>query len=69
MNTAIRRLRKKAGLTQAELAKAMGYNSPTIVTMWESGDRKPPSDKLPQLAKTLECSIDELFGEYQETKL
>ena len=47
MKEAIRRHREARGLTQGQLAKKMGYHSQSIVAMWEFGDRKPPSDKLP----------------------
>ena len=63
MKDTIRQLRLRERMTQLELAQKMGYSSPTIVCMWESGDRKPPSDKLPDLARALNCSIGELFGE------
>ena len=59
----VRELRIKAGLNQAELAKAMGYAAPSAVTMWESGERKVPSDKLPQLARVLGCTIEALLAE------
>ena len=54
-------MRLEAGLTQAELAQKMGYKAQSIITMWESGERKVPSDKLPQLAKIFGCTIDELY--------
>ena len=43
MKEAIRRHREARGLTQEQLAKKMGYHSQSIVAMWESGDRKPPT--------------------------
>lgn len=61
MKEKIRARREAAGLTQGEVAARMGYQSASIVTLWESGERKPPSDKLPQLARILGCSIDDLF--------
>ena len=57
----IRRLRLAAGMTQNEVAEVLGYASGNIVTRWESGERKPPSDKLPALAAALHCSINDLF--------
>ena len=57
----IRELRQERGMTQAQLAKGMGLRSPSAVTMWETGDRNPPSSVLPQLAAVLGCSIDELY--------
>ena len=58
---AIRELRKKAGLTQVELAHLLGFKSTSIISMWESGDRSPRTDKLPELARILHCRIDDLF--------
>ena len=62
MKEAIRRHREARGLTQGQLARAMGYHSQSIVAMWESGERKPPSDKLPRLARVLGCRIEDLFA-------
>lgn len=59
----IRELRQSAHMTQKELAEQMGYKFYSIVSMWESGERKPPSDLLPQLASVLGCTVDELFIE------
>lgn len=59
----IRELRQAAHMTQKELAEQMGYKFDSIVSMWESGDRKPPSDLLPQLANVLGCTVNELFIE------
>lgn len=61
MLVSIRELREKAGLTQAQVASSLGYASASAITMWESGERKPPSDKLPELSRLLHCTIDELF--------
>lgn len=66
MKEAIRSLREAAGLTQVELAAELGYQSSSIVTMWESGDRKVPSDKLPQLARILGCTINDLFEDNEK---
>lgn len=61
----IRELRKAAHMTQKDLAEQMGYKSDSIVAMWESGNRKPPSKLLPQLANVLGCTVNELFTEKQ----
>lgn len=58
----IKFFREKAGMTQRELAKALGI-WPSAISMWETGDRLPRSDKLPELAKILGCSIDDLYGD------
>ncbi len=53
--------RKLQNMTQAELAERMGVGR-TTVTMWESGGRLPYTAQLPQLARVLNCKIDELFA-------
>ncbi len=53
-------MRKAAGITQAELAAALGV-SQTVVSDWESSKKYPSADKLPLIAKTLNCTIDELY--------
>lgn len=64
MNTSfrIRELRQKAGLTQCALVERLGFRSPSVVNMWESGMRNPKSEILPLLSAELGCTIDELYG-------
>lgn len=52
--------RERLGINQRQLAELLGVY-PSTICMWEAGDRKPSSDKLPELAKILGCSIDDLF--------
>lgn len=61
MNTNLKRLREKAKLTQADVAKGVG-KAPSLVAMWESGSRQPRADMLPKLARVLGCTIDDLFS-------
>lgn len=63
MNDRIRHYRKLAKKSQTQLAIECGYKTQSIVSMWESGARKPPVDKLPLLAKALGCTIGDLFKE------
>ncbi len=58
----IRRLRKKANMTQADLAYAVHVNQ-CAVSFWESGKTDPRYDKLPLIAKVLKCSVSELINE------
>ena len=58
----IRELRKKANLTQSQLSKCLGIDT-SAVSLWETGKSMPTADKLPDLAKILGCTIDELFEE------
>lgn len=52
--------RKLVGLTQAQLAEALGVERATV-TMWEIGSNWPSARVLPQIADLLLCSIDELY--------
>ena len=55
-----RERREAAGLSQSELGRRMGLSRATI-SQWESGINWPSARVLPQLAKELGCSIEELF--------
>ena len=68
MNTRfrIKELRQSAGLTQAQIAFRLDLKSPSTVTMWETGDRKPPSTILPRLAQLLGVSVDALYEDTTE---
>ena len=57
----IKELRKKAGISQRQLATSIGYKHQSTVAMIESGQRKIPADKIPILAKALHCEISDLF--------
>lgn len=56
----IQKLRERAKFTQKSLAEKLGVGQSTVA-MWESGVQMPRADKLPELAKILGCSIDDLF--------
>lgn len=58
MNT-IKALRKKRGITQMQFAKEAGV-SQQCVAKWESG-KMPKAEKLPTIAKLLDCSIEEIL--------
>lgn len=58
----IRELRMAKNMTQAEFAERLGYSSNSAIAMWETGQRKPPSDKLPEIARVLECGINDLYS-------
>lgn len=61
MLMAIEPLRKKAGLTQAELARITKVTQ-SAVSQWETGLATPNTSKLPNIAKALGCEIRELYG-------
>ena len=58
----LKNLRKKAGLTQVELAAKLGVSQVTIVH-YEKGNKKPEMDRVPKMAKILGVSIEELYGD------
>ena len=60
--TALRKLRAERGLTQEQFGELVGVTR-AAVCLWESGKRWPSSEDLPRIAKTLGCSIDDLFRE------
>lgn len=58
----IRSCRKRAGLTQQEMAKALSVSG-AAVGQWETGETMPKAKLLPAIAKLLGCTIDELFAQ------
>lgn len=56
----LRKLRTSLGLSQRQLAQALGV-SQNVLSMWETETVLPRTRDLPRLAAVLSCSIDELF--------
>ena len=59
-------LRRQKGLKQDELADKLGV-SPQAVSKWENDQTCPDISLLPELAKILEVSVDELLSGKQES--
>lgn len=57
----IAELRKRAGYTQAELAEAVNTTQ-RMISYYETQSEPPPSSLLPDLARVLKVSVDELLG-------
>jgi transcriptional regulator with XRE-family HTH domain len=53
-------LRQNAGLTQWELADAIGENQSTVA-LWERSENPPRSEALPRLAKALNVRVEQLL--------
>ena len=53
-------LRLKAGLSQPQLAQAMGVHLMDVIA-WEHETYLPKTRQLPLLARILGCTVDELF--------
>ena len=58
----LRYLRNNTGLSQLQFAQLINV-SQQAVTKWETGEALPRADKLPEIAKILHCSIEDLFKE------
>lgn len=56
----IKELRRRVNLTQGQLADRMGV-AQNCVSSWETEVSLPRTRQLPDLARVLGCSIDELF--------
>lgn len=52
--------RERAGLTQQQLADALGV-ARTTVTMWETSPNMPTVRILPKLSHVLSVTVDELL--------
>lgn len=61
----IRELRISAGLSQGQLASAMGV-AQNSVSSWETENMLPRTRDLPRLARVLGCQIGDLFIEDPE---
>ena len=56
----IKAMRNRAKITQAALAAQLGISQSTIA-MWENRCNLPRAGMLPELAKILNCTIDDLL--------
>jgi transcriptional regulator with XRE-family HTH domain len=61
LSKAIRSARRRAGLSQVELAELLGVRQ-SSVSQWERGSTKPSTVHLLTLAARLGCSLVELAG-------
>lgn len=61
----LRLQRKKAGLTQVELAEKLGVSIATL-RRWESGETAPTGTRIMELANLLKISPDEIVKEGEE---
>lgn len=60
MGETIKKLRKRAKMTQHELAELIGVKQATI-SLYETGKRKIDINTAQKIAIALEVSLDELF--------
>ena len=55
------KLRKEMGLTQVQLAEALGI-SQQLMAAYEAGARKTPASMIPKLAKIFAVPLEQLMG-------
>ena len=63
----LKRLRILQNVKQKDMLKTLNVSSGCL-SQWESGKRQPSIEIIPQLAKILNCSIEELVLAIIETK-
>lgn len=61
-NLRFKTARERSGLTQQDVATAMGLDQSTV-SLWESGKTQPRAKLLPKLASLLNCTVDELLSD------
>ena len=61
MANRLRKLRKRAGLTQVELARKSGLSRVSI-QRYETGKTIPSVDRIATIAETLNTTVDSIVG-------
>ena len=61
MQTKVKEMRERAGLTQKQLAEALGVTQQSIY-YYESGDRDIKASVLIDMSKVLNCTVSDLLG-------
>ena len=65
----LKKLREQKGLSQAKLAKLLGY-APSTIGMWESGQREPDYETLEIIAHFFNVNMEVLLsGKLSPTKI
>ncbi len=60
----IKKARKKAGITQQELAKKLG-TTPQNLSQYEKGKRQPKKETLEKIADALDVNVWDLYDDYE----
>lgn len=63
----MKELRERANLTQIELARSVNVSGRTI-SVWENGEGQPHLEHVKCLLDVLNCSFEELYEAFEETK-
>lgn len=62
MTNKIKQLREKKGISQAELARRIGFGR-SYMNMLEKSKRQPNITTALRIANILDCSLDDIFFE------
>lgn len=65
LGRAIRKRRKRLGMTQEEFAERLGLAHQSLSRI-EQGRIAPKMDRLPLIAQNLQCSVADLFRENED---
>ena len=58
----LKQMRETAGLSQREVAKALGYKTPQLISNNERNISHPPMNSIRKLAKLYAVDADSLFS-------
>ena len=61
----LKRLRKRAGLSQAELGHAIGRGQ-SAISGFETGEMRPSAENIAELANILDCTPTDFFLEARQ---
>ena len=64
----IKKRREELNMTQAELARILGYKSPASITKMELGERGLPQKKIKQIAEALRTTPEYIMGWEEKPK-
>ena len=65
----LREIREEKGVTQEQIAKALGYKNNSYIARVERGDFLPSKENLKKIAKVLRVPFGELHGLLFEAKI
>lgn len=63
----LKQMRENAGLSQREVAEALGYGSAQFLSNWERNISHPPINSIRKLAKLYGVDAELLFGLVRDT--
>lgn len=59
----IKQQRQNLGISLQEMAEFLGFKNASTYMKYENGSYSFKADHLPQLAKALQCKIENFFGQ------